>query len=63
MAKSVQAAGRVIRTAEDRGIVVFMDSRFLEPGSQSAMPSQWIDHIHEARHGESLSAHINNFWS
>ena len=63
MAKSVQAAGRVIRTADDRGIVVFMDPRFLEPASQSAMPSQWIDHIHEARHGESLNAHINTFWS
>ncbi len=63
MAKSVQSAGRVIRTADDRGIVVFMDSRFLEPGSQSAMPSQWIDQIHEARHGESLTDHINSFWS
>jgi len=63
MAKSVQAAGRVIRTAEDRGIVVFMDPRFLEPGSKKAMPAQWIDRIHEARHGESLSDHINAFWS
>ncbi len=62
IAKSVQAAGRVIRTAGDRGIVVFMDRRFLEPGSLNAMPSQWIDQIHEARQGESLSSHINSFW-
>ncbi len=62
MAKSVQAAGRVIRTSSDRGIVVFMDRRFLDPSSKKAMPAQWINTMHEARHGESLNSHIVSFW-
>lgn len=43
MAKAVQAAGRVIRSETDRGIVVLMDNRFLETGFSSAMPADWFD--------------------
>ena len=63
MAKSVQAAGRVIRSDADRGLVVFMDRRFMEAASMSSLPAHWIDHIHEARPGESLSDHITKFWA
>ncbi len=31
MAKAVQAAGRVIRSETDRGLIVLLDSRFVEP--------------------------------
>ncbi|NDE14439.1 ATP-dependent DNA helicase [bacterium] len=63
MAKSVQAAGRVIRTGDDRGIVVLMDRRFSDVASMASLPAHWIDHIHEARPGESLAGHINDFWT
>ena len=63
MAKSVQAAGRVIRTGDDRGIVVLMDRRFTDVASMASLPVHWIDHIHEARPGESLAGHINDFWA
>jgi DNA excision repair protein ERCC-2 len=43
MAKAIQAAGRVIRSETDRGIVVLMDSRFLEPGFSAAMPNDWFE--------------------
>ena len=42
MAKAIQAAGRVIRSETDRGLIVLMDSRFLEPGFSSSMPVDWF---------------------
>jgi DNA excision repair protein ERCC-2 len=63
MAKSVQAAGRVIRTETDRGIVVFMDRRFLSPAHLSSIPTQWTENWEEARKGSSLMASITNFWA
>lgn len=41
MAKVVQAAGRVIRTAEDRGAVVLVDQRFLRHEYQAYFPFDW----------------------
>jgi DNA excision repair protein ERCC-2 len=42
MAKAVQAAGRVIRSETDRGLIVLMDSRFVEPEYAQAMPEDWF---------------------
>jgi len=39
--KVVQAAGRVIRTQEDRGIVVLIDDRFSRPAVRELLPSWW----------------------
>jgi DNA excision repair protein ERCC-2 len=41
MQKVLQAAGRVIRSKTDRGIVVLLDRRFLENSYQSLFPSHW----------------------
>ena len=41
MNKVLQAAGRVIRTEEDEGIVLLLDERFLETGYRSAFPREW----------------------
>ena len=30
MAKAIQAAGRVIRSEKDRGLIVLMDTRFVQ---------------------------------
>jgi len=43
MAKAVQAAGRVIRSEADRGLIVLMDERFLEPAYSRAMPADWFE--------------------
>ncbi|UVE16407.1 ATP-dependent DNA helicase [Pseudomonas sp. LS44] len=40
--KVVQAAGRVIRTTEDSGVVYLLDSRFNQPEVQRLLPSWWI---------------------
>ena len=39
--KVVQAAGRVIRTPQDRGILYLIDNRFTQPAAQQLLPSWW----------------------
>lgn len=41
MNKVLQAAGRVIRTAEDKGIILLLDERFLEQEYQALFPREW----------------------
>lgn len=41
MNKVLQAAGRVIRTAEDRGIILLLDERFLQREYQCLFPREW----------------------
>lgn len=45
--KVLQAAGRVIRTASDVGMVVLMDDRFLQRENLCLLSSEW-DHYYEA---------------
>jgi DNA excision repair protein ERCC-2 len=39
--KVVQAAGRVIRTREDQGVVVLIDDRFARPAVRALLPRWW----------------------
>jgi DNA excision repair protein ERCC-2 len=39
--KVVQAAGRVIRTASDKGVVYLIDDRFAQPEVRALLPSWW----------------------
>ena len=41
MNKVLQAAGRVIRTVSDRGIILLMDYRFLRRENQELFPEDW----------------------
>ncbi|MDQ7729275.1 ATP-dependent DNA helicase [Halomonas sp. SpR8] len=41
MIKVVQAAGRVIRSPEDEGVVVLMDDRFAQANVRALLPSWW----------------------
>ena len=41
MNKVLQAAGRVIRTDKDRGVIALLDDRFLTPGYRSLFPREW----------------------
>ncbi len=41
MVKVVQAAGRVIRGPEDRGVVVLMDDRFSQARIRALLPRWW----------------------
>jgi Rad3-related DNA helicase len=49
MQKVVQAAGRVIRTQQDRGVVMLIDDRFAESRIQQLLPRWWqLDHADAA---------------
>lgn len=41
MNKVLQAAGRVIRTDEDAGVVALLDERFLQAGYRKMFPAEW----------------------
>ena len=41
MQKIAQAAGRVIRTENDRGVILLLDDRFRNPVEQSLCPPHW----------------------
>lgn len=43
MNKVLQAAGRVIRTEEDRGIILLLDERFREKRCRDTFPREWKD--------------------
>ncbi len=43
MNKVLQSAGRVIRTDEDRGVVLLLDERFLDSRNQAIFPREWKD--------------------
>ena len=61
MNKVLQAAGRVIRTEEDRGIVALLDERFREWRYIDTFPREWkqIDSCTV----ESVSEKIKEFWN
>ena len=41
MNKVLQAAGRVIRTDEDRGVILLLDDRFFDRRYQETFPREW----------------------
>jgi Rad3-related DNA helicase len=43
MNKVLQAAGRVIRTTEDRGVILLLDERFAYRGYREQFPREWAD--------------------
>ena len=62
MAKAIQAAGRVIRSEKDRGLIVLMDSRFVQPGYSRTMPGDWFESDVSELVSKSILTEITNFW-
>jgi DNA excision repair protein ERCC-2 len=63
MAKAVQAAGRVIRTEQDKGIIVLMDNRFLEQSYSKTMPADWYTIHPQELVSQSILSDLQAFWS
>ena len=57
----LQAAGRVIRTSEDRGIVVLADDRYATPKYRTLFPKHW-QNVKYAGNASSLAEIIRRFW-
>jgi len=62
MNKVLQAAGRVIRSEEDRGVVLLIDDRYGEPNMRALYPRHWR-HMRFTADPDSLSAMLEEFWS
>lgn len=61
MNKVLQAAGRVIRSEEDRGIIMLMDERFSKQNYQRLFPKEWFPNL-KIREMNSLHKQLNIFW-
>ena len=61
MNKVLQAAGRVIRTNEDIGIVALLDERFLFSSYRKLFPREW-NHFDVVDHS-SIDMYMQRFWS
>lgn len=62
MNKVMQAAGRVIRSENDRGVVVLIDERFGSSRYTDMFPKEW-QHNNKVRSPEELSQILVNFWN
>ncbi len=60
--KVLQAVGRVIRTEEDRGIVLLVDARFSLSSYKKLFPEDWKK-VHYTANAESIRKTIRNFWA
>lgn len=61
MNKVQQAAGRVIRTMEDEGVILLMDERFQEAENIQLFPREWADCKRVTL--KTLESKISAFWS
>jgi DNA excision repair protein ERCC-2 len=63
MARAVQAAGRVIRSETDRGLIVLMDERFMEAAYSRSMPADWFDTDVTELVSGSILREVADFWA
>lgn len=61
MNRVLQAAGRVIRTENDRGVIVLIDDRFADPIYKKTVPDLWrgMEYVPDAK---ALNERIKKFW-
>ena len=62
MNKVFQAAGRVIRTDTDRGVIVLVDDRFADPIYKKSIPSLWAG-MEYVDTPEALKDRLTEFWA
>ena len=60
MRKVAQAAGRVIRTETDLGVVLLIDSRFYEQKYRDLLPAHW--RVLNAKSAATVAAACRRFW-
>ncbi len=60
MNKVLQAAGRVIRTADDVGVIALLDERFLQPAYRKMFPREWEEF--RVVNVDTVSVQVEAFW-
>lgn len=58
----VQAAGRVIRTMSDRGVIVLLGERFTRPDYLGSLPTDWLGRDPHALARGDLGEKLASFW-
>lgn len=61
MNKVLQAAGRVIRREEDRGVILLIDTRYASYKYRDLFPKSWNNYSF-IRTGSELNTLVTNFW-
>ena len=61
MNRILQAAGRVIRTESDRGVVVLLDDRYATEQYKMMFPLHW-SHAKYAHSAQDLAGQVREFW-
>lgn len=61
--KVFQAAGRVIRSENDRGIIYLVDDRYAWDIYKNLYPSHWNKLIHLDNYKNNITDIIDEFWS
>lgn len=62
MTRSIQAAGRIVRDASERGVIVLMDPRFLEADYQETMPADWFQENARELVSTQIIRDVDGFW-
>src|SRR5512143_2695584 len=62
MSRAVQAAGRVIRSETDHGLIVLMDNRFIQPAYSRSMPADWFESDVSELVSDSILMDVSAFW-
>ena len=62
MNKVLQAAGRVVRTPQDKGVVLLLDDRFAQPDTTRLFPPHW-QHIRYLSGTGELTQTLEQFWN
>lgn len=58
--KVLQAAGRVIRTEQDRGVIVLLDERFAQASYRRFLPGEWKDAEYVTL--DNAASRLEQFW-
>ena len=58
----LQAAGRVIRTEKDRGVILLIDTRYRRADYRMLFPPHW-NNARSVRTKEELSSALDAFWN
>jgi DNA excision repair protein ERCC-2 len=61
MIRVLQAAGRVIRTENDRGVILLIDSRYSQPHYNSLLPREW--RVQRVKEINQMHQILDEFWS
>ena len=63
MTKAIQAAGRVIRSETDKGLIVLLDNRFIQSSYSRCMPQDWYVSSPVEMVSQNILRDVSEFWA